>query len=153
MKRLLLMGVMFAWASMSGCWWDDCGGGVSGGFRVCTNWQIYAKCPPGSPPGRPCIGPNPMPSEFPAPGVNISGSQICDFSQCGPNYSPASGGSVFSFPTPGAEPVYTNRFGTYWVTDGRVNAQWTGNILQWNSPLYTSSAPCLNPTATATFNV
>jgi YVTN family beta-propeller protein len=155
---LLLVFIAFASIFMSGCWWDNCGGGTpNGGFTVVAVDELWPNCiptQPGCPPGTP----TPVPSRIGHPGAQVSGSWQCDF---GYNCPPAqafggyinSYGSIYHFGIPGTDsPVYTDRHGNAVINYGRVNAVWNGNVVAWSDGSF-NSPPCAQSSATGEFFV
>jgi|SRR5580704_953245 YVTN family beta-propeller protein len=149
MKNHLPLALVAAFASVfvSGCWWDDCGGGTpTGGFTVTAVDKLYTNC------SRPnCTGPNPFPAVVPHPGAQVSGDWQCDVGLCngGPFGGFSSYGSVYLFgiTSQGQAPVFTDRNGEASIANGRINAIWQGSVVAWGSPA------CAQPSATGQFYV
>ena len=136
---------------MAGCWWDTCSE-PSGGFNVWA-WNEYGMNCTNNPACSSPTGPKPVPLTTPASsGVQVSGDEQCDISEC-PN--PILGGAVpsygsvyhFGLASANDPPAYTiaynpnnptAAYGYLVVTNGRTPAQWTGTVINWDGP------PCYN---------
>jgi len=145
-KNLLLVMLSVIALSVGGCWWDNCSPS-SGGFTVRTVDKVWPNC---SASGNGCGTPTLLPTTTPRWNVQVSGEQNCDFSQCGPDYYLGSTGSVYGFGLQSwnQSPVFTDQNGKAYIANGRVNAQWTGNVLNWPPDPH-----CLNFSTTGTFNI
>lgn len=142
----------FASVFISGCWWDDCGGGTPhGGFTVTATDNLYSNCT-----GPNCVGPNPVPTPIPHPGAQVAGDWQCDVALCngGPFGNFAGYGSVYLFGnvSQGQAPVFTDANGQASIANGRINAIWQGSVLAWSDGTF-NSPPCKQSSATAPFYV
>jgi YVTN family beta-propeller protein len=151
----LVLVAAFASVFVSGCWWDDCGGGTpQGGFTVTATDKLYRTCiptQPGCAPGTPV----PFPANIPHPGAQVAGDWQCDVALCngGPFGNFAGYGSVYHFGLAGYDPpVFTDANGQASISNGRINAIWQGSVLAWSDGT-SNSPPCNQSSATAQFYV